>query len=283
MVRKIMQNNPLRKYFRQPAIFIKLPSDGNFYEPGSLDMPPNRELPVYPMTAMDEITYRTADALFNGTAVVDVVQSCVPNIKNAWKMPSIDLDTILIGIRIASLGHEMEFESTCPHCNHENSFALDLRVVMGNIRNPDYSQSIKHGDIEVFLKPMTYEQVNANSMAQYEDQKLIELLPASDLPEEEKIKRINETFLKLTRMTLAAVSESIGMIRAANEIVVEPEFIQEFINNCDRELYGRVRDTIIKIREESELKPLNIQCQGCQKEYETPFTLNVTNFFGGAS
>lgn len=198
-------------------------------------------------------------------------------------MPSIDLDTILIGIRIASLGHEMEFESTCPHCQHENSFALDLRVVMGNIRNPDYSQSVKHGDIEVFLKPMTYEQVNANSMSQYEDQKLIEMLPASDLPEEEKIKRINETFLKLTRMTLDAVSESIGMIRANSEIVVEPEFIREFINNCDRDLYGRVRDTIIKIREESELKPLDITCQGCQKEYETPFTLNVTNFFGGAS
>ena len=147
MVRKIMQNNPLRKYFRQPAIYIKLPSDGNFYEPGSIDMPPNRELPVFPMTAMDEITYRTADALFNGSAITNVIQSCVPNIINAWKLPSIDLDTILIGIRIASFGHEMEFESACPHCEHENSFGLDLRVVMDNIRKPNYSQSIKHVDI----------------------------------------------------------------------------------------------------------------------------------------
>lgn len=283
MVRKIMQNNPLRKYFRQPAIFIRLPSNGTFYEPGTIDMPPNRELPVFPMTAMDEITYRTADALFNGTAIVNVIQSCIPNIKNAWKIPAVDIDAILIAIRIASFGHEMEFESDCPYCQHENSFGLDLRVVMEQIKVGDYSQSIKQGDIEIFLKPLDYEQINANSLAQYEDQKLIEMLPTADLSEEEKIRRINEAFLKLSRMTIDAIAHSIGMIRADNEMVVELDFIREFMNNCDRDLFGKVRDRIMELRDTSELKPLKIACQGCQKEYETPFTLNVTNFFGSAS
>lgn len=283
MVRKIMQNNPLRKYFRQPAIYIKLPSNGNFYEPGTLDMPPNRELPVFPMTAMDEITYRTADALFNGTAIVSVIQSCVPNIRNAWKIPATDIDAVLIAIRIASFGHEMDFESDCPYCQHENSFGLDLRSVMDQIRVGDYSESIKQGDIEIFLKPLTYDQINANSLAQYEDQKLIEMLPTSDLSEEEKMRRINEAFLKLSRMTIDAIAHSIGLIRAGTENVVETEFIREFMNNCDRDLFNRVRDRIIELRDAAELKPLKIQCQGCQKEYETPFTLNVTNFFGSAS
>lgn len=278
-----MQNNPLRKYFRQPAIYIKLPSNGNFYEPGTLDMPPNRELPVFPMTAMDEITYRTADALFNGTAIVSVIQSCVPNIRNAWKIPATDIDAVLIAIRIASFGHEMDFESDCPYCQHENSFGLDLRSVMDQIRVGDYSESIKQGDIEIFLKPLTYDQINANSLAQYEDQKLIEMLPTSDLSEEEKMRRINEAFLKLSRMTIDAIAHSIGLIRAGTENVVETEFIREFMNNCDRDLFNRVRDRIIELRDAAELKPLKIQCQGCQKEYETPFTLNVTNFFGSAS
>jgi hypothetical protein len=283
MVRKIMQNNPLRKYFRQPAIYIKLPSNGNFYEPGTLDMPPNRELPVFPMTAMDEITYRTADALFNGTAIVSVIQSCVPNIRDAWKIPATDIDAILIAIRIASFGHEMDFESDCPYCQHENSFGLDLRLVMEQIQVGNYSESIKQGDIEIFLKPLTYDQINANSLAQYEDQKLIEMLPTADLSEEEKMRRINEAFLKLSRMTIDAIAHSIGLVRAGNENVVETEFIREFMNNCDRDLFNRVRDRIIELRDAAELKPLKIQCQGCQKEYETPFTLNVTNFFGSAS
>lgn len=61
-------NNPLQQYFRRPAIYIKLPSDGRYYSDGILSMPENHELPVYPMTAIDEITAKTPDALFNGTS-----------------------------------------------------------------------------------------------------------------------------------------------------------------------------------------------------------------------
>jgi hypothetical protein len=91
----MIQNNPLQQYFRQPAIHIKLPSNGEFYPNGSLDMPPTGEIPVYPMTAIDEITYRTPDALFNGQAVVSVIQSCIPNIKDAWASPATDVNAIL--------------------------------------------------------------------------------------------------------------------------------------------------------------------------------------------
>ena len=48
--------NPLRHFFRQPAIYLRLPSNGNFWPEGDLAMPQNRELPVLPMTAIDEIT-----------------------------------------------------------------------------------------------------------------------------------------------------------------------------------------------------------------------------------
>ena len=93
----MQQPNPLSQYFRQPAIHIRLPSGGQFYPVGSINMPPNGELPVLPMTAVDEITYRTPDALFNGSAVISVIQSCVPAIRNAWVMPSTDIDAVQIG------------------------------------------------------------------------------------------------------------------------------------------------------------------------------------------
>ena len=64
-----MENNPLRQYFRRPAVHVKLPSGGLDYPEGVIDMPPSGELPVYPMTAIDEITARTPDALYNGVAV----------------------------------------------------------------------------------------------------------------------------------------------------------------------------------------------------------------------
>jgi hypothetical protein len=273
--------NPLRRFFRQPAIYIKLPSNGNFYPEGTLDMPPNGELPVYPMTAMDEITYRTADALFNGSAVVNVIQSCVPNIRNAWAIPSMDMDTILVAIRIAGYGHEMQFDSTCPHCQNENTFGLDLRTVLDGIKTPDYGESITAGDLEIYFKPMSYEQTNRNSMLQFEDQKMLEMLPDSDLSETEKIKRINQAFIKISQMTMDALSQSIAMIRAGSDIVIEQEYIREFIENSAKDVFDLVRDHIIKLKSDSELQPLKIVCQNsdCQKPYETPFTLDVSNFF----
>ena len=101
------KDNPLKKYFRQPKIYLKLPSGGEFYNSNELDMPENSEVPVYPMTAKDELLFKTPDALINGQATVDVIKSCIPNIRNPWSMPSIDMDAVLIAIRLATYGEKM--------------------------------------------------------------------------------------------------------------------------------------------------------------------------------
>ena len=49
-----MATNPLQKYFRQPKIFIKLPSAGVYCQPGNIQGDSNH-MPVYGMTGMDEI------------------------------------------------------------------------------------------------------------------------------------------------------------------------------------------------------------------------------------
>ena len=70
--------NPLTSLMRQPKIYIKLPSNGRFWAPGSLDTPPNGEYAVYSMTARDEMMLKTPDSLLNGQAIVDVIEHCVP-------------------------------------------------------------------------------------------------------------------------------------------------------------------------------------------------------------
>jgi hypothetical protein len=160
--------NPLKQFFRQPALYLKLPSDGQFWEPGSLDMPPNKELPVLPMTAIDEITYRTPDALFNGSAVVSVIQSCVPSIQNAWKVPAVDLTAILIAIRIATYSSEMEINSVCPTCETDGEYTLDLHTMLAGIQPIDFSKAVKHGDLEVFFRSVDYQTQNLLNAQQIE-------------------------------------------------------------------------------------------------------------------
>ena len=52
-------SNPLQKYFRQPKLYITLPSKGKFYPGGVFESTESGELPVFSMTAKDELTFKT--------------------------------------------------------------------------------------------------------------------------------------------------------------------------------------------------------------------------------
>jgi hypothetical protein len=275
--------NPLSQYFRQPSIYIKLPSGGQNYPAGTLIMPPNNELPVYPMTAIDEITYRTPDALFNGQATVNVIQSCVPGILDAWSVPSIDLDTILIAIRIASYGHDMEFATTCPACNDTSERAIDLRTMLDALRAPDYSAHIDHGDLAIYFRPLSYKNLNDNSALQYEQQKLLQIIPDSTVSEADKMTALNQAFRQLTEITIRSLAISIVAIKTPQAMVSELTHIEEFLKNCDRDLFNQIRDHVLKLREQSELQPLKLACTACNHQYEQVLTLDMASFFVPAS
>ena len=283
MENSMPQNNPLKQYFRQPSIYIRLPSEGNFYPPGSVNLPPNGEIPVYPMTAIDEIRYRTPDALFNGQAVVDVIRSCCPNIRDPWQMPNVDVDTVLIAIRLASYGHQMDFGTRCPHCNAMSDRAIDLRTVLEQMRSPDYTQPIQHGDIQIILKPMTYKNMNDNNRIQFDEQKLSQVITNEGVDEATKFKALSEAMKKITEVTVDALSQSIAAIKTPSAFVNEANFIREFLQNCERNLFNQIRDQIIKIKQDSELKPLTLECDECHQQYQQSITLDMANFFADAS
>lgn len=276
-------NNPLAQFFRQPAIYIRLPSKGSGWPEGSLDLPANGELPVYPMTAIDEITYRTPDALFNGEAVVNVVRSCVPNILDPWQMPSTDLDAVLVAIRIASYGHSMDIDTTCPSCETETAFGLDLRTVIDNLKAADYKHPLKAGDLTIVFRPLTYREVTENGAIQFEQQKTLQMLGDQEIAQESKVEQLNKMMRRLIENTVTVISQSISQIRTPDAIVTDQEQIAEFMNNCDREVFNRIKDFAIKLREDSELKPLKITCPNCQHGYEQSFTLDMARFFASAS
>ena len=67
----------LEAYQRQPKLFIDLPSKGKFYQHGNTVADGQSvQIPVFGMNAMDEILFKTPDALFTGKATADVIHSC---------------------------------------------------------------------------------------------------------------------------------------------------------------------------------------------------------------
>lgn len=276
-------NNPLKRYFRQPAIHVRLPSGGKYYPQGTLDMPPNGEIPVLPMTAVDEITSRTPDALFNGSAVMDIIGSCVPAIRDPWQMPMIDFNTLLVAVRLASYGHEMEIGSACPKCGHNHSLTIDLRSVLDRMRTPNYEEAVTAGDLTCYFTPMTYRQVNEVSRTNFEDQKIVQALSDSEMPEEEKLKRLGDAFRKITELTIRSIAESIAAIKTNDAMVTDKASILEFLQNCPKHVFDKIRDQTVKLREATDITPVSVTCENCSNQYEQAFTLDMSNFFENAS
>ena len=276
-------DNPLRKYFRQPVIHLRLPSGGKFYPPGSIDLPPNGEIPILPMTAVDEVTSRTPDALFNGSAVVNVISSCVPNIKDCWTIPAVDFNALLAAVRIASYGHEMEIGSTCPACGQIHEYTIDVRQALDQLRMPDYDTPAQLGDLSVYFTPMTYRQLNEVSRVQFGDQKLMQVINSSENTEEEKMVKLGEAFKRITYLTIRSIAQSIGAIKSANLMVTDYEQIEEFLINAPKDVFNKIRDHAVKLREATDLNPVDITCDNCQNQYNQEFTLDMSNFFETAS
>jgi hypothetical protein len=279
-----MDSNPLQKFFRQPAIYVRLPNLGQNWKPGSIQYPASGELPVLPMTAIDEISYRTPDALFNGEAVTGVIQSCIPAVQDAWATPGTDLDVLLVAIRIASYGHSMDIGTTCPSCSEENEFALDLRSIIDNLKAGDFDKPLTQGDLTFYFRPLNYREMTNNSLQQFEQQKTMQMLNQdTGIAESDKITRMNQMMKSLVEVTVKAISQSITEIRTPGAIVTEQKYIEEFVTNCDRTIFNNIRDYVIKLRESSELRPLDITCPSCSHQYQQIFTMDMANFFVAAS
>lgn len=276
-------DNPLRRYFRQPAIHLRLPSNGRYYPPGSLNMPPNGEVPILPMTAVDEITSRTPDALFNGSAVMNIIGSCVPAVLDPWNIPMTDFNTLLVGVRLASYGHEMEISTKCSKCGHDHVLTIDLRTVLDNMRTPNYEESVSIGDLAISFMPITYRQANENSRINFEDQKIVQMLSDADITEEEKMHRLGNAFRKITDITIKSMAESISLIKTTDAMVTEPQHILDFLRNCPKETFDVIKNHAIKLREATDLTPVSVVCENCANQYQQAFTLDMSNFFVNAS
>ena len=271
-------NNPLRQYFRRPALHLSLPSRGKFYSENSLESSETGDFPVFPMTAIDEITSKTPDALFNGSAVADIIKSCIPAIKDPWGMPSIDIDAVLISIRAATNGTDLEINSECPSCKVNSLYNVNLMQLLSTIKAGDYDTPLAIGELKIKFRPLSYRDINKGNLAQFEMQREIAILE-SITDDEERNTKSTLAMRKISGMNMELIATTIESINLPNESVVNRDFINEFLAKCDRNTFESIKTHISNLREDSTTKPQKIKCVECSHEYEQALALNVSDFF----
>ena len=279
--------NPLSMFMRQPKIYISLPSGGQYWPAGSLEPTETNSYPVYSMTAKDELLLQVPDALMNGQAVVDVIQNCIPNIKNAWVTPNIDIDVLLIAIRLATYGEKLATPITVTD-GIEYEYQVDLRNVLDDLLSTISWDPIVpvSNELTIFVKPLTYKDITKASITTFETQKIIQIANNETLSDEDKTKLFNESLAKLTEVTLGTVKSSIFKVDSSNGSTDNPKHIGEFVNNIDKNIFNMVQTHLEKMKEQNTLKPLRVtvdedmRMKGITGEFlEIPIQFDPTTFF----
>ena len=282
----VENSNPLNKHFRQPAVYVSLPTGGN-YPPHVIEPSKTGELGVMPMTAKDEIRFKTPDALMNGEGVVEVIQSCVPSIKDAWQVKSYDLDTILIAIRIATYGETMDINFTVPIANEQASHTLNLPAILEEIQRQEIKNecTLKDG-LKVQVRPLTYKDMTSTALKTFQQQKMYSTVQDSKLGDEEKVKKFNEAFKSLTELSMSLLLRNIEKITTPEGTeVTDPVQIKQFVENANATVITELQEELNLLRIQGSTKPVKLKAteeqikKGAPATYEVPVTFDTANFF----
>jgi hypothetical protein len=226
----------------------------------------------------------------NGQAVVDVIQSCIPNIKDAWKTPNIDLDLILVAIRIATYGEMMEISHVVPNINEVVEHQIDLRIMLDQLSVNRWEDAVEINEqLTCFVRPLTYKHVTMTSMKAFETQRLMQAVNDDDISDEKKLEVFNQSFSRMTDITVDLVADTVQAIQTPDTLVKEPAYIKEFLKNADADLYKKINDHIARMKKITGLQPLVMTSSaehrelGAPETYEVPIGLDNSDFFGRSS
>lgn len=271
-----MATNPLQQYFRQPKIYVALPSKGAYNKPGTLQGDVEN-MPVYGMTGMDEILLKTPDALISGESTVKVIESCCPAIKDAWDVSNIDTNLLFAAIRIATFGNKMSVTHICPSCTTEHDYDLDLNAFVEFYNTCKYNSKITIGDLTVKTQPLSYKQAtNLNIRTFSLQQKLNQALKLS---EEEQKTILKELFDELSLTQNELYMQSVESVEVGNTVVTDQEHIREWLENCDKQNIDKIKKHIEENRASWRMPGYKVQCDNCQAENTVEVDLDQSNFF----
>jgi hypothetical protein len=278
---------PLEKYYRQPAVYIKLPSGGKYYDNTVFTPTETGEIPVLPMNAKDELSFKTPDAMMNGQATVDVIKSCVPNFLDPWKMVNYDTDVVLLAIRIATYGETMNIKYRTPVTGDEMEHTVNLPALLEDLAKVQIKDEVTTSKgFKIIMEPLTYTTLTKVQLANYESQKMYSALDNSALADADRTKVFRDTFDKINKINFSLLVDGIQKITTPNgEEVVDRKQIIDFCNNTDAKTVEEIQSLLGQLRNQTQIPPLKMKAteeqikKGVPATYEVPMTFDNSNFF----
>lgn len=276
------KESPLKKYRRQPKLFIDLPSKGKYSPSGTVYNDVYTQLAVFSMTANDEILFKTPDALINGEATAKNISSCIPSIIDPWRIPTIDLDTILISIRMATYGNSMRVQSSCPHCKEKNAYDIDLQKLLEYYSTLEYHDVVTVDRFVFNLKPLNYKQLTESKKTSVQLSRAINQQAIKIENEEARNEFVDDILQKIAEEGVRIIFQTIDSIEVDGAIETDKNEIMEFLSNQDLSVFRGIKNHIEHNSKKWRTPSQKVVCgnEKCKKEHSIVVSLDQSDFFG---
>ena len=275
-----LNESPLKKYRRQPKIFIDLPSKGKWYS-NTVYNNVYTQLPVFSMTASDEILFKTPDALINGQATANNIKSCCPAILDPWQIKTIDLDTILIAIRIATYGPKINVNHKCPHCKNDNTYEIPLQNLLNHYLSLNYNDTLIIDGFVIKLQPLNYKEMTDMQKKSIALQRTLNMqMKRTDFEnDEQKNKIIDDIITQIAEVSVRIIFLNIESVEVDGIVETNTVEIMEWLKNNDVKIFKEIKSHIEKNAELWQLPQQKVKCLNCDKENSIRINLDQSDFF----
>jgi hypothetical protein len=273
--------NPLEKLYRTKSVYIGLPSGGKFYTSG-ITLSVDGEIGIMPMTATDEIKLKTPDSLFNGEALYELFRSCVPDIINPEEIPACDVDKLLLGIRLATSGPDLEIKSKCPKCNKSDEYHVDLSTIMNSAEEIPNDVLVELDDnVVVEICPLTLHNQVMQQVETFYQFRMQQLLNDNTTSDEIKAEQFKDALTKAIVVQTGQVANCITSVNMDGELVTDNEYIFQWVENMSSPTHKKLKKRIALLSDAKMKNTVHLKCaeDGCNHEYKAVVDLNPVNFF----
>jgi len=145
--------------------------------------------------------------------------------------------------------------------------------------------TLKDG-LKIKVRPLTYREMTSTSLRTFQEQKMYSAVQDSQLADDEKAKRFNEAFKKLTDLNSEILLKNIESITMTDETVItDASHIKEFVDNANAKVIKEIETKLMDLRSQGAVKPLKMKAtedqikRGAPASYEVPVTFDSSNFF----
>jgi len=233
------------------------------------------------MTGNDELILKNPDALLNGEALVEVIKSCVPAVKNPKVLLTNDIDALITAIRHVTYHDSLESSVTCPSCSHVNKFKIDLQYALDTMTflEDEYVIPLDTG-LNVFVKPLAFPEIIKSLHAQFENSKLVKSIQNEKTTEEEKLKLYSKVFKDTAKVNVELIATSIVKVAdvASGMEVTDKKFIYEFLQNVDTVTIDNIDKLIKQVNQVGISRTCKATCIKCNHTWDSELDLNPVNF-----